>query len=202
MSLDDTPIAMWERYAEKTGHSLTAPNNFPTIAPGDFPAIVGTMLSRVMEPVYFPNPYRMLFGAEKSEFVPAGSLGPFEEQVFTMDNRPPEFTFSFGPGDLPYGSINIFPGGTKMIRRFVRVLIYDPDERVSPEYALVYVGKPFLTDDTDEEIFLGMNFNDLLETYNATRTTLVDKALSREMGDNIFLEPVKIRDLVRRIIVL
>lgn len=65
-----------------------------------------------------------------------------------------------------------------------------------PEYALVYMGKPFLTDDTDEDIFLAMDFGAILEAYNAIRTAVVGP------GEEVYLEPVKIRDLVRRVIVL
>ena len=89
-----------------------------------------------------------------------------------------------------------------MQRRFVRVLIADPDERVLAENALLYVGKPHLTDMTDEEIFLALNIGNMLANYNEARVTVLDVEETRKRGKDIYLPPIKIRDLVKEVVVI
>ena len=87
-------------------------------------------------------------------------------------------------------------------RRFVRVLIVDPDERVLAENALLYVGKPYLTDMTDEEIFLALDVGTMIAKYNAIRETTPDEEETRKRGKDVYLPPIKIRDLAKRVIVI
>ena len=80
-------------------------------------------------------------------------------------------------------------------RRIVQVFIADPNENVPLEKSVLYTGEQKLTDLNDTELFFEVPINDLLKTHNTTRITFVDKEASKRAGKDIFLDPVKIRDL-------
>ena len=101
-----------------------------------------------------------------------------------------------------YDSSSIKIKEERMNRRFVRVLIVDPDERIRAEDALLYVGKSHLTDMTDEEIFLALDLGTLLAKHNAVRETILDEEETRKRGKDVYLPPIKIRDLAKRVVVI
>lgn len=84
--------------------------------------------------------------------------------------------------------------------RLVRVFIADIDENLPLDKALLHRGDEQLTDLTDQELFFEIDIKPLLATHNQYRTTVLDKKASIKMGKDIFLEPVKIRDLKMTIV--
>ncbi len=89
---------------------------------------------------------------------------------------------------------------TKTPRRLVQVFIADTNENVPLEKCLLYSGTLKLTDLNDTELFFEIPINDLLKTHNEQRIKWIDKDASRKAGKDIFLEPVKIRELQMRVV--
>lgn len=84
------------------------------------------------------------------------------------------------------------PLQVKTQRRLVQIFIADPDDNVPLDQCLLYSGDQKLTDLTDQELFFEVDVRTLLETHNAKRVTLVNKAI-KERTEN--LEPARVRDL-------
>lgn len=80
-------------------------------------------------------------------------------------------------------------------KRVVKVFIADSDPKVPADKSLLYNGTEHVTDLTDQELFFEVDIKPLLEKHNAERVKIVDKEASAKFGKDIFLEPVKIRDL-------
>lgn len=89
---------------------------------------------------------------------------------------------------------------TKTPRRLVQVFIADTNENIPLEKCLLYSGTLKLTDLNDTELFFEIPINDLLKTHNEQRAKWLDKDASRKAGKDIFLEPVKIRELQMRVV--
>lgn len=79
--------------------------------------------------------------------------------------------------------------------RVVKVYIADDDDNLKLEQRLLYTGEEKLTDFTDQELFFEVPINDILKKHNDVRAKTVDKKASDKFGREIFLEPVRIRDL-------
>lgn len=88
----------------------------------------------------------------------------------------------------------------KTPRRLVQVFIADANENVPLEKSLLYRGELKLTDLNDTELFFEIPITELLKTHNEQRTKWLDKDASRKAGKDIFLEPVKIRELQMRVV--
>lgn len=80
-------------------------------------------------------------------------------------------------------------------RRVVQVFIVDPDERVPLEKALLYQGEQKLTDATDRELFFEIDIKRLLDRHNEERVQILDKEATAKSGRDVYLEPIRIRDL-------
>lgn len=80
-------------------------------------------------------------------------------------------------------------------RRIVKVFIADPHPDVPMDKALLHKGDEKWTDSTNEELYFEIPINDLLKTHNAERVKWLDKEATRKAGKDIYLEPVRIRDL-------
>lgn len=80
-------------------------------------------------------------------------------------------------------------------RRIVQVFIADPNDNVPLEKSVLYTGEQKLTDLNDTELFFEVPIQDLLKQHNAERVKFIDKEASKRAGKDIFLDPVKIRDL-------
>lgn len=84
------------------------------------------------------------------------------------------------------------------IFRSVRVYLVDPDKKLNGydlKERILYQGEEFLTDGTDEELFYAIPIMDLLKKHNEKREATVDKDATRKAGKDMFLEPIRIRDL-------
>lgn len=82
---------------------------------------------------------------------------------------------------------NVFMG-----RRLVQVFITDPDEKVPLESCLLYSGQQKMTDLTDTELFFEIDIKSVLETHNAVRAKIVDKAVKERTQ---YLEPTRVSKL-------
>ena len=80
-------------------------------------------------------------------------------------------------------------------RRVVQIFIVDQDERVPLDDALLYLGEQELTDATDKELFFEIDVKDLLERHNEQRAKIPDEETSARSGRDVYLEPIRIRDL-------
>lgn len=81
-------------------------------------------------------------------------------------------------------------------RRIVQVFIADPNENVPLGKSVLYTGEQKLTDLNDTELFFEVpSLQDLIKSHNETRKVTVDMEASKRAGKDIFLDPVKIRDL-------
>ncbi len=88
----------------------------------------------------------------------------------------------------------------KSTRRVVRVYILDPDERVPLDQALLHKGDEELTEMEDSELFYQIEIKKLLDTHNEKRKKIIDKKASERAGKDIYLDPVRIRDLVMTVV--
>ena len=81
-------------------------------------------------------------------------------------------------------------------RRVVQVFIVDTDEDLPLTKAILHQDEiPRLTDATDTELFFEVNIQEKLEAHNDYRARCLDKQASINAGKDIFLEPIRIRDL-------
>jgi hypothetical protein len=80
-------------------------------------------------------------------------------------------------------------------RRLIKVIIADPDEQVPLDKAVLYRGDEKFTDATDQELYFEVPIKELLDKHNALRAATQDKEASKKFGKEIFLAPIKIRDL-------
>lgn len=83
----------------------------------------------------------------------------------------------------------------KVSARIVKVFIADPNENIPLDKRVLYKGEEILTDLTDQELFYEVPIADLMAKHNDYRKTVVDKKQAEKFGRDIFLEPVRIRDL-------
>lgn len=84
---------------------------------------------------------------------------------------------------------------TSMPKRIVRVYLADTDDNVPLEKSLLYTGSEKLTDLTDQELYFEIPVTDILAKHNEFRKTVVNKKSTQQIGKEVFLDPVKIRDL-------
>lgn len=80
-------------------------------------------------------------------------------------------------------------------RRIVQVFIADIDPNVPLDKAVIYSGDRKLTDLTDPELFFEIAITELLKKHNEERVKWLDKEATRKAGRDMFLEPVRIKDL-------
>lgn len=79
--------------------------------------------------------------------------------------------------------------------RVVKVYVADPNENLPLEKRVLYTGEEKLTDLTDQELFFEIPMQDLLAKHNAFRKGVLDRKQGDKFGRDIYLDPVKIRDL-------
>lgn len=91
---------------------------------------------------------------------------------------------------------------TQTKRRIVQVFIVDNDDYVPLEKAVLYSGSQKLTDATDQELFFEIDVKALLEKHNQERVKMLNKKRSDSAGKDVFLEEIKIRDLIMNIVTI
>lgn len=77
-------------------------------------------------------------------------------------------------------------------RRYVRVLVVDPNENIPLDQCVLYAGEEKLTDLNDQELFFELNIKKMLADHNEKRIKVVDKKVKERTE---YLELAKIRDL-------
>ena len=82
-----------------------------------------------------------------------------------------------------------------MAARIVKVFMADPDENIVLDKRILYTGDEKLTDSTDQELFFEIPIADLLTKHNALRCVTLDRKATAKTGKDVFLEPIRIRDL-------
>jgi hypothetical protein len=82
-----------------------------------------------------------------------------------------------------------------MAIRIVKVYIADPSEDLPLNKRVLHTGEEKLTDLTDQELFFELNIGEILKTHNEVRATTLDKKASTRTGKDVYLEPIRIRDL-------
>lgn len=80
-------------------------------------------------------------------------------------------------------------------RRIVQTFIADANDNVPLAESVLFKGEQKLTDLTDNELFFEVPINDLLKAHNDKRTKWLDKEASKRAGKDVFLDPVRIREL-------
>jgi hypothetical protein len=80
-------------------------------------------------------------------------------------------------------------------RRLAQVIVVDPDGRIPTEDSVLHFGDPAVTDMTDEELFFEIEIKALLKKHNDKRKKLVDREASKKRSDDVYLEPIRIKDL-------
>lgn len=78
------------------------------------------------------------------------------------------------------------------MNRIVQIYIADTYDSIPLDKRLLYEGKPFFTDLTDQELFFTLDVNGILTKHNEYRTTVRDK---RVKDREEMLEPARVRDL-------
>lgn len=84
--------------------------------------------------------------------------------------------------------------------RLVKVFIVDTDEAMPIDKRILYKGEEKVTDSTDQELFYEVDIKPLLEKHNEARIATVDKKATMKLGKEVYLEPIKIRDLSMTIV--
>lgn len=84
--------------------------------------------------------------------------------------------------------------------RVIKIFIVDTDENVPLDKSLVYTGDEKFTDATDQELFFDIDLKKIMDEHNAYRAGTLDKKQTNKLGKEIFLEPVRIRDLTMTVV--
>lgn len=79
--------------------------------------------------------------------------------------------------------------------RFVKIFIVDPTEALPLDKRVLHAGAEQLTDLTDQELFFELPIKEMLDKHNAVRVATIDKRASEKAGKDVFLEPVRVREL-------
>lgn len=86
------------------------------------------------------------------------------------------------------------------MKRIVKVFVVDPDQRVPAEQSLLAQSEEQFTDKTDQELFFDLDIRDSLAKHNEARVKIIDKQATARSGRDVFLEPIKIRDLKMQVV--
>lgn len=79
--------------------------------------------------------------------------------------------------------------------RLARVVVFDPTEALPLDKRILVMTEEKPTDLTDQELFFELDVKNILDKHNAVRAQTRDKKASEKAGKDVFLEPIRIRDL-------
>lgn len=85
-------------------------------------------------------------------------------------------------------------------RRVVMVFIVDTDKNLPLENAVLHQGNQQFTDLTDEELFYELNIKEMIDQHNKTRAGILNKKVTEKMGRDVYLDPIRIRDLTMNVV--
>jgi hypothetical protein len=80
-------------------------------------------------------------------------------------------------------------------RRIVQLFIADPDEDCPLDHSIIHQTEPQFTDLNDQELYFEAGIPEKLKLHNEKRVKWLDKQATRKAGKDIFLEPIKVRNL-------
>lgn len=80
-------------------------------------------------------------------------------------------------------------------RRIAQVFIADPHPDVPLTEALLYQTEPKFTDASDQELYFESPVMEKLKAHNEKRIKWLDKEATKRAGKDVFLDPIKVRDL-------
>jgi hypothetical protein len=87
----------------------------------------------------------------------------------------------------------------KTPRRVVNIRIFDEDKGLPVENSLVYSLTDFVTEDSNEEAFrevlMNLDVASALVEHNEVRTSTVNQEVLERTGNEVYLRPVKLKDL-------
>lgn len=91
-----------------------------------------------------------------------------------------------------------------IMKRLVQVVVVDPDSRVPDENSIVHMGEHrfVLTSLSDEDLLLDIDLKSALKTHNQIRSKILDEDRTDNRHSDVFLKPVKVSDLEKRVVVL
>lgn len=141
-----------------------------------------------------------LIGAAWIDKIPLETL---TERMKRHQQRTPKNVFA------GYDEIDTEPPTTtenmsnKKAKRLVQVYVVDPHPDVPLDKSILYSQPtPILTDATDQELFFQIDMKQILHDHNGVRVKTVDKEASKSFNKEVYLEPVRIRDLVMNILTI
>ena len=87
------------------------------------------------------------------------------------------------------------------ILRRVKIFIADDDENIPLNKRILFESKEITTDLSDEDLLYDeIDFKKILTLHNEYRTLLLNEEKSDETGREIFLKPIKRKDLCIEIV--
>ena len=87
------------------------------------------------------------------------------------------------------------PAPTTVELRIVKIVIADVDKNLPVGKRIIHNGVEQVTDLTDDELFFEVPIVDLLKTHNELRAKTLNKTDTAKAGKDVFLEPIRVRDL-------
>lgn len=86
--------------------------------------------------------------------------------------------------------------------RLVKVVIADTNENLALADRILHKGEEIATDLTDQELYFDLDLKEMLKQHNSLRARTLDKKASEKAGKDVFLEPVRIRDLKMSVVTI
>jgi hypothetical protein len=86
--------------------------------------------------------------------------------------------------------------------RIVRVIVADPNENLSVNDRVLYDSGENITELEDQELFFELEIKQLLVDHNAKRLATLDKEATKKREQDVYLEPIRIKDLQMRVVTL
>lgn len=160
---------------------------FPT---GDFPTITAsTYSSSALLPEYYKDP--QFGGVATSATINWQELNEVSGLARRIVAGQPTLQESIAKKQAQQNQLTNMASQ----KRIVRVYLADVDDNIPLDKSVLYTGSEKLTDSTDQELYFEIPVQEILTKHNAYRATVVDKKATNRIGKEVFLEPVKIRDL-------
>jgi hypothetical protein len=126
--------------------------------------------------------------------------GPAFKQANWLDKPPISATdiekmFKGAAAAVPDPRVAQPPVKKEIMARIVKVYIADPDTALELNKRVLHSGEEQLTDLSDQELYFDIAVGDLLKEHNALRSQTLDKKATAKAGKDVYLEPIRIRDL-------
>ena len=91
-------------------------------------------------------------------------------------------------------------GGEQVGKRIVKIYIADPDKKVDVGKSLLHSSEEYMTDLNDQELFFDMDIKEMIQKHNKKRILMLNDEASEKAGKDIFLKPIRVRDLTMTVV--